>query len=73
MPQRATYITELIAKRLREEREQQGLSQTTLADRAGIDRKTVNRIENGHYSPNLETFVLLCRALHADPSEMLTQ
>jgi DNA-binding XRE family transcriptional regulator len=73
MPIREKYITELIAKRLREEREQQHISQTVLANRAGIDRKTVNRIENGHYSPNLETFVLLCRALHIDPSEMLTQ
>lgn len=71
MPTRATTITEIIAKRLKQERERQGLSQTALADRAGIDRKTVNRIENGHYSPNMESFVLLCKALHRDPSDML--
>jgi len=71
MPTRATTITEIISQRLREERERQGISQTALADRAGIDRKTVNRIENGHYSPNMESFVLLCRALRLDPSEML--
>jgi len=71
MPTRATTITETIAKRLRQERERQGISQTALADRAGIDRKTVNRIENGHYSPNMESFVLICKALHLDPSDML--
>ena len=71
MPTRATTITETIAKRLRQERERQGISQTALADRAGIDRNTVNRIENGHYSPNMESFVLICKALHLDPSDML--
>lgn len=71
MPTRAESITETIAKRLRQERERQGISQTALADRAGIDRKTVNRIENGHYSPNMESFVLICKALHLNPSDML--
>jgi len=35
------------------------LSQDTLAEFAGIDRKTVNRIENGHFSPSLDTMTRL--------------
>lgn len=35
------------------------LSQDALAEFAGIDRKTVNRIENGHFSPNLDTMTRL--------------
>lgn len=57
----------LLAKILRETRIKQGLSQQALADMSGIDRKTVNRIENGHYSPNMETFLSLCEALTVQP------
>ena len=35
------------------------MSQDALATFAGIDRKTVNRIENGHFSPNLDTMTRL--------------
>lgn len=35
------------------------LSQEEVAHFAGIDRKTVNRIENGHFSPNLDTMTRL--------------
>jgi putative transcriptional regulator len=34
-----------------------GYTQQQLADVCGIDRKTINRIENGHFSPNLDTLV----------------
>jgi len=47
-------------------REERGLSQARLAELAGVDRKTINRIENGHFSPSLDTLtrlsvVLKCR------------
>jgi DNA-binding XRE family transcriptional regulator len=29
---------------------------------AGVDRKTINRIENGHFSPSLDTMVRLAHA-----------
>jgi len=32
-------------------------TQQQLADVCGVDRKTINRIENGHFSPNLDTLV----------------
>jgi DNA-binding XRE family transcriptional regulator len=38
-------------------------SQQTLADICGVDRKTINRIENGHFSPNLDTLVRIFDAL----------
>jgi len=40
-----------------------GISQDTLANIAGVDRKTINRIENGHFSPNLDTLVRIFAAL----------
>jgi DNA-binding XRE family transcriptional regulator len=42
-----------------------------LAQKAGIERKTVNRIENGHFSPNLSTLIRVCKALKVKPSEVL--
>jgi DNA-binding XRE family transcriptional regulator len=40
-----------------------GYSQQALADLCDVDRKTINRIENGHFSPNLDTLVRIFAAL----------
>ncbi len=59
------------ALRLKQHRKQLGFSQDELAKNAGIDRKTVNRIENGHFSPSLETLFRLCFVLEVEPSAIL--
>ena len=41
------------------------ISQEALAQRAGVDRKTVNRIENGHFSPSIETLVRISVSLNS--------
>jgi transcriptional regulator with XRE-family HTH domain len=38
---------------------------------AGVDRKTINRIENGHFSPALDTLVRLSSALAVTPASLL--
>jgi len=60
-----------VRRRLREKRATSGISQDALAEIAGVDRKTVNRIENGHYSPNLDTFFRICSALKVRPSDIM--
>lgn len=62
-----------IATTLKEKRQSLGLSQAELAQEAGIDRKTVNRIENGHFSPTLETLVALSGALLVTTDELIGQ
>ena len=42
-----------LADRLLTLRAKHDLSQARLAELAGVDRKTINRIENGHFSPAL--------------------
>jgi len=37
-------------------RKKNGLSQAQLAKLSGVDRKTINRIENNHFSPSLDTY-----------------
>lgn len=49
------------------------ISQEELARKAGIDRKTVNRIENGHFSPSMNTFFRICGALGVKPVDVVKQ
>lgn len=56
--------------RLRELREAAGLSQEALANTAGLDRKTVNRIEGGVNGPLLDQILLLAAALDQAPYEL---
>ena len=62
---------EMVAERIATKRKKAGLSQDALAELAGIDRKTVNRIENGHFSPSMETFFRIAHALRANAKDFL--
>ena len=61
----------IVAVELRKQRINAELSQDELAQRAGIDRKTINRIENGHFSPTLDTITRLCVVLKITPGTLL--
>jgi len=64
---------EVLAERLLALRIDADLSQARLAEIAGVDRKTINRIENGHFSPALDTIVRLSVALGITPSTLLSK
>ena len=64
-------MRKVLADRLIELRTDAKLSQARLAEIAGVDRKTINRIENGHFSPALDTIVRLSVALGITPSTLL--
>lgn len=51
---------------VRRNRQAQGMTQEELAEHAGIDRKTVNRIEQGVHSVRLDNVWLLADALEVD-------
>jgi len=61
----------IVASELRKIRIKAELSQDQLAQRAGIDRKTINRIENGHFSPTLDTITRLSLVLKIAPGALL--
>lgn len=63
---------EVVAEQLRKQRLNAELSQDSLAELAGIDRKTINRIENGHFSPTLDTITRLCIVLKITPGTLLS-
>ena len=62
----SSLSAQTVADQLVALRAERGFSQARLAELAGVDRKTINRIENGHFSPSLDTLtrlsvVLKCR------------
>jgi|APGre2960657423_1045063.scaffolds.fasta_scaffold02579_9 DNA-binding XRE family transcriptional regulator len=60
-----------VCKRLKERRAEMEITQYELAKKSGLERKTVNRIEQGHYSPSLSSLFMLCTAMKISPSEIL--
>jgi transcriptional regulator with XRE-family HTH domain len=52
-----------IGQRLREIREAKNLSQGDIAERTGLVRPYISRVENGHTIPGLETLERWARAL----------
>lgn len=59
------------AQLMRKRREAYNMSQATLAKLAGVDRKTINRIENGHFNPNLDTMIRIASVLKLKPAQMI--
>ena len=52
-------------------REGASLTQLQLSELAGIDRKTINRIENGHFSPSVDTLTRLALVLNTTVGNLL--
>ena len=60
--------------RVRELREALGLTQAELADRAGVRRATVNRIENARVTAiDLEVLEKIADALHVEPGFIIVR
>lgn len=57
-------VKNTLAETIYERRLELDLSQDNLGKLIGVDRKTINRIENGHFSPNLDTLVRIFAALN---------
>ena len=52
-----------IRNRVRELREDRGLSQSELARLTGVTRQTIVAIERGDYNPTIKLCVEICKAL----------
>lgn len=57
--------------RLRERRLGSDLTQEQLAQKIGTDVKQISRWESGKFAPNLETLVLIARALNVSADYLL--
>lgn len=57
--------------RIRQVRKAKGWSQDDLAKKCGISMSFLGHIERGTRIMSLETFISICRELHADADELL--
>ena len=67
----SSLSAQTVADRLVALRAERGFSQARLAELAGVDRKTINRIENGHFSPSLDTLTRLSVVLKCRINDLL--
>jgi transcriptional regulator with XRE-family HTH domain len=72
MSEDITSHEQRLALAIKHFRKSRGLSQEALALKAGLDRKTINRIEQGHYAPTMTNFFHISEALDVEPHELLT-
>ena len=49
--------------KLKFKRIERGMSQTELAQKAGVTRQTIGLIESGDFNPSIKLCVAICRAL----------
>ena len=54
----------VLKNRIKEERQNAGLSQGELADLVGVSRNTISSIETGQFSPTAKLALILCIALN---------
>ncbi len=60
-----------IGDNLRKLREARALRQEDLAEKAGVGKNTVNRIEKNRTEPHMTTIRKLATALEVDPAELV--
>jgi transcriptional regulator with XRE-family HTH domain len=58
-------------ERIRTCRLERGLTQLELAEAAGVDRKTVSRIENSRFSPSLINIYAIADALNTEVRDLI--
>jgi putative transcriptional regulator len=58
---------------VRAKRKALGLSQEKLAEKAGCDRQSINRVENAAYSPSLDRVFKLADALGMSLSDLFDE
>jgi transcriptional regulator with XRE-family HTH domain len=71
MQQVVDKTQQALAQRLYDLRVEREFTQTELSELAGVDRKTINRIENGHFAPSIDTLVRLSIVLRVPVTSLL--
>ena len=62
----------MISEKIKELRENKGISQYRLAELTGINRSTINRYENGSIQKiSFDNLIKICEALEIDIKEII--
>lgn len=62
----------LIAGFLKDRRIELGMTQEELAEKTGMARATINRMEQGLFWLGMKQYLLICEALEISPKEALS-
>lgn len=60
----------MLITRIKEAREQAGLTQTQLAEAVGVRRETIVHLENGRYNPSLKLGMSVAQILSKTVEEL---
>lgn len=71
MPDRVLQRRRVIGDHVRAERTRQKLTQERLAELVGLDRKTVNRIEQGAHATLIDHLLLIADALNVPLADLV--
>lgn len=63
----------ILGERVRARRQELGLSQEQLSEKAGLDRTYVSSLESGRRNPAFSTLLKLASALEIDLSELFRE
>lgn len=63
-------MTDRLGNAIKDRRTAAGLTQSELAERVGVTRKTVNTVENGVFSPSALLAIKLAAALNVPVEEL---
>lgn len=67
----ACNLMRAIKKRNIGKSKEEKITQSKLAEMAGVSRSTISRIENGMFMPDLITLVCIARALDVELADLL--
>jgi transcriptional regulator with XRE-family HTH domain len=62
-----------VGRLIRDVRIRGNRTQERLGEAAGIDRQTINRIENGHSTPTVDQLLDIAEALGVSPRDLLPE
>jgi transcriptional regulator with XRE-family HTH domain len=65
------HVKEALGARVKQLRQDAGITQATLSQRSGLFRTHLSRIECGTANPTLTAIVSIANALEVDPSSLL--
>lgn len=66
-------LRRIVAQNLRRLRQDRGLTQEELADRAGLNRNYVGMVEREENAPTVDTLEALAKAMDIDPTALLVK
>jgi len=66
-------LRRIVAQNLRRLRQDRGLTQEELADRAGLNRNYVGMVEREENAPTVDTLEALAKALKIEAAELLVR